>query len=73
MKKIITGAIIAALIVPAAAQASTAGQRNALSSAQQYLRYQAFSKAGLIDQLESPYGGQFTHAQAAYGVSKAYR
>ena len=32
---------------------------------------QGFSHQGLIDQLTSPYGGQFTSAQAAYGVSQA--
>ena len=32
-----------------------------------------FSRAGLIHQLESPYGEHFTHAQAVYGVSVAYR
>ena len=33
----------------------------------------SFSRAGLIHQLESPYGDKFTHAQAVYGVSVAYR
>ena len=30
----------------------------------------AFSRQGLIDQLESPYGEGFTHAQAVYGVNQ---
>jgi cytoskeletal protein RodZ len=32
---------------------------------------QGFSRQGLIDQLTSPYGGQFTYAQAVYGVDQA--
>ena len=28
-----------------------------------------FSRAGLIQQLESPYGEKFTHGQAVYGVN----
>ena len=75
MKKFlaVTIVVLAALPLASSAQASTAGQRNALGSAQDYLRSGSFSKAGLIEQLESPYGERFTHAQAVYGVSKAYR
>ena len=32
---------------------------------------QGFSRQGLIDQLDSPDGGQFTYAQAVYGVDQA--
>jgi Host cell surface-exposed lipoprotein len=31
---------------------------------------QGFSREGLIQQLTSPYGNQFTHAQAEYAASK---
>jgi hypothetical protein len=43
--------------------------KQATRSAREYLRYSHFSRAGLIDQLESPYGEKFTHAQAVYGVN----
>ena len=55
MKKIMTTlALVMALLAVTAgtASASTAGQRNALSSAQSYLRSSAFSKSGLVEQLE---------------------
>ena len=32
---------------------------------------EGFSYAGLVQQLESPYGNDFTYAQAAYGAKKA--
>ena len=62
-----------AVVGSAFAQASTLGQREALEAAKSYLEWGHFSRAGLIDQLESPYGEHFTHAQAVYGVNKAYR
>jgi hypothetical protein len=31
---------------------------------------QGFSRAGLIDQLDSPYGGKFTYAQAVYAANQ---
>jgi hypothetical protein len=34
---------------------------------------QGFSYAGLVDQLDSPYGGQFTLAQAQHGATVALR
>ena len=46
-------------------KAPTKAQENALKSAQSYLRFSAFSRNGLIKQLE--YEG-FTHEQAVYGV-----
>jgi hypothetical protein len=55
-----------------AAQASTIGQREALGSAKDYLSFQAFSRAGLIHQLESPYGDDFSHADAVWGVDHAH-
>ena len=56
MKKYLVAPIIvvlAALSLTSSALASTAGQRNALSTAQGYLDYQAFSKSGLVKQLKS--------------------
>ena len=41
------------------------GERNARKSAESYLGYSAFSRSGLIDQLE--YEG-YTTSQAEYGV-----
>ena len=54
MKKFlaVTIVVLAALSLASSAQASTAGQRNALSSAQSYLQYSAFSKSGLVKQLK---------------------
>ena len=60
-------------LASSAAQASTPGQREASQSAKSYLSMGGFSRATLIHQLESPYGERFTHAQAVYGVSVAYR
>ena len=37
-----------------------------------YLELGGFSLDGLIEQLESEYGDQYTHAQAVYGAKKAY-
>jgi hypothetical protein len=45
----------------------------AVQAARSYLSTEHFSRTGLIQQLESPYGEHFTHAQAVYGVSVAYR
>ena len=43
----------------------------AVMSAQGYMSDgQGFSRAGLIDQLTSPYGEQFTYAQAVYAVNQ---
>ena len=44
------------------------GERNARETAADYLEYSAFSRSGLIDQLE--YEG-FTTSQAEYGVDAA--
>jgi hypothetical protein len=38
-------------------------------SAKSYMDMGGFSRAGLIDQLTSPYGEQFTLAQATYAVN----
>jgi len=44
----------------------TMGERNALETAKDYLDYTAFSREGLIEQLE--YEG-FSHSEAAYAVN----
>jgi Host cell surface-exposed lipoprotein. len=46
-------------------QSTTTSQRNAVSTAQDYLRFMSFSRSGLIDQLE--FEG-FSTADATYGV-----
>ena len=48
----VTLVVLAALSLTSSAGASTASQRNALSTAKAYLRVQGFSKSGLIDQLD---------------------
>lgn len=55
-----------------ASSGATVGQREALGSARSYLRSGHFSRAGLIDQLESPNGEHFTHADAVWGVNHAH-
>lgn len=53
-----------------AAQAAlgTPGEQQALGQAQDYLGYSAFSYNGLIAQLDSPYGGQFSKADATWAA-----
>ena len=46
----------------------TQQQQNAVAEAQQYLSTEAFSQQGLIDQLDSADGGEFTVAQATAAV-----
>jgi hypothetical protein len=48
----------------------TLAMENALSSAQDYLDYQAFSRQGLIDQLTSDYGSGFKVADATWAVDQ---
>ncbi|NAZ73959.1 hypothetical protein GTQ99_00740 [Kineococcus sp. T13] len=50
---------------PPTSSAPTVSQKNAVSKAESYLRYSAFSRSGLIEQLE--YEG-FSTADATYGV-----
>lgn len=50
--------------------AVSTGQKNALKSAKQYLKVMPFSRQGLIDQLSSPYGENFTVDEATYAVNK---
>jgi hypothetical protein len=68
MKKFLAVAIVvlAALSPASSAQASTAGQRNALSSAQSYLRSSAFSKSGLVEQLKYE---EFSSSDARWAVA----
>lgn len=48
--------------------------RQAVISAKSYLNSgQGFSFSGLVQQLESPYGEQFTPAQAQHGATVAFR
>ena len=77
MKKfIVLLAVLAAtstvVVGSAFAQASTFGQREALAAAKSYLSMGGFSRAGLIHQLESPYGEGFSHADAVWGVNHAH-
>jgi hypothetical protein len=74
MKKFLTGtiAVLAALSLANSAQASTASHREALEAAQSYLRSGHFSKAGLIEQLESPYGEDFSHSDAHWAVAHVH-
>jgi hypothetical protein len=48
----------------------TSGQKNALRAGQDYVDTMPFSKAGLIHQLSSAAGEDFTPAQARYAVTK---
>lgn len=75
MKKFLTLTIVilATLsLANTAAQASTISQREALGAAKDYLSTQPFSRAGLIHQLESPYGDDYSHADAVWGVDHAH-
>lgn len=42
--------------------------KQAVRAAKEYRESSHFSTQGLIDQLDSDYGGQFTHSQAVYGA-----
>ena len=79
MKRLVTKRMLvvlpvlaAAFAVAGAAQASTIGQLEALGAAKSYLSSGHFSRAGLIHQLESPYGEDFSHADAVWGVNHAH-
>jgi hypothetical protein len=68
MKKFLalTIIVLAALSLASSAPAATPGQRNALSTAQSYLRMSGFSKSGLIDQLEYEH---FSRSEARWAVA----
>jgi hypothetical protein len=57
------------IAVTATAHAATGPQRQAIGAAHDYLRYEAFSKQGLIDQLDSRYGDGYSKAVATYAVN----
>jgi hypothetical protein len=61
-------AAVTLISVTSANAGTTNGDKQALVAAKEYLSTQAFSLNGLIAQLDSPYGGQFTVAQATYGA-----
>ena len=57
---------------PAAPAGPTVSQQQALDSAQSYLALgSGFSRQGLIDQLDSPYGGKFSVADATWAADHA--
>ena len=72
MKKTLAALVVAVamLSLTGSALAATAGQRNAVSSAQDYLDYQAFSKSGLIKQLKFEH---FSGSDARYAVNHIQR
>jgi hypothetical protein len=53
---------------PSPADEGTASEQMALREAQQYLQTQAFSRGGLIAQLDSQYGGEFSVADATWAA-----
>ena len=65
----VTIVVLSLLLASSAAQAATPGQREAVEAAKSYLRFGHFSRANLIRQLESPYGEDFSHADAVWGVN----
>jgi len=75
MRKILLGLVAtAAVAAPVAmtaapANAATTAQGQAIGSAHDYLRFSAFSKQGLIDQLDSKYGEGFSKPVATYAVN----
>lgn len=68
MKKFLAVALVvlAAFSVTTSAQAATAGQRNALNSAQSYLSLTALSKSALVDQLKYD---NFSNSDARWAVA----
>jgi hypothetical protein len=70
-----TSAAVAPTATPEAAAPSGApapepapAQQNALRSAENYLRWNAFSRQGLIDQLSSEYGSGYSVEDAAWAA-----
>lgn len=53
-----------------AARLGTLSQQNAYRQAKNYVETFAFSRAGLLDQLTSEYGGQFPVEDAEFGVAR---
>ncbi len=46
------------------------GDEQAYKEAKSYLKYTHFSREGLIEQLSSSFGSQFTYEEALYAVNK---
>ena len=71
MKKFLATVLVAlgALSLASSAQASTAGQRNALRTAQDYLQTQAFSKSGLVEQLKFE---DYSRSEARWAVNHVH-
>ena len=69
MKKFLAVIIVfvTALSVASPATAATPGQRNALSKAKSYLSFTAFSKSGLVEQLEFE---DFSRSDARWAVAR---
>lgn len=53
-----------------AARLGTLSQQNAYSQAAAYVENMPFSRAGLLDQLTSEYGGQFPPADAEFAIAR---
>jgi len=53
----------------ASGQNLTGPQKNALRSAENYLSFQGFSRLGLIEQLSSPYGDDYSAVDATAAVN----
>ncbi len=70
-KRIIHMLVVAVLMIAPQnvfAEGLTNAQKNAVRSAEQYLRFQGFSRTGLIEQLSSPYGDQYAVSDATAAV-----
>lgn len=66
--RLIQLAIITMLFATTSSWALTMQQKNAVRSAKQYLSFQGFSRAGLIDQLSSEYGDKYSVSDATVAV-----
>lgn len=60
MKKFVLICACSMFVVPAWGGGLTGQQKNAVRSAEQYLRVQGFSRSGLIEQLSSDYGSGYS-------------
>ena len=69
MKKLITATLVGGAIIGSlwsrGCKRRTAGQENAIESAESYLEYSSFSRQGLIEQLEYE---EFSLADATFAV-----
>lgn len=71
MKRTLHAAALICLVASGSiawAQSLSGPQRNAVRSANAYLSVQGFSRAGLIDQLSSPYGDGYDISDARVAV-----